>query len=113
MSFQVISKPLKNRWMIALIIGATCMTGVTVFYGFSQIGQTPKVPEKTTIPQVKQVTALGKLQPVIMTGPSGSGKTTLLIFNGGFAVGTIWKLKNTWTRNLRRHKETTNAITIE
>jgi HlyD family secretion protein len=64
MSFQVISKPLKNRRIIALIIGATCMTGVTVFYGFSQIGQTPKVPEKTTLPQVKQVSALGQLQPV-------------------------------------------------
>ncbi len=64
MSFQIILKPLKNRWMIALIVGATCITGVTVYYGFSQIGQTQKEPEQTAIPQVKQVTALGRLQPV-------------------------------------------------
>lgn len=64
MSFQVILKPLKNRWMIALIVGATCITGVAVYYGFSQIGQTQKEPEQTVIPQVRQVTALGRLQPV-------------------------------------------------
>ncbi|RUS96630.1 devB secretion protein [Dulcicalothrix desertica PCC 7102] len=64
MSFQIISKPLKNRWMIGLIIGATCMTGVIVYYRFSTIGQTPSLTEQTAIPQVQQVTALGKIQPL-------------------------------------------------
>ncbi|HCF28037.1 MAG TPA: HlyD family secretion protein, partial [Cyanobacteria bacterium UBA11049] len=61
MNIQALSKPL-NRWMLALIAAATAITGITVFYGISQIRQTTPIPAKTT-PTVQQVTALGRLEP--------------------------------------------------
>ncbi|WP_017653372.1 ABC exporter membrane fusion protein [Fortiea contorta] len=55
-----------NKRLIALVIGATVITGAIVAYGISQFGQvgktTPAEATKTT-QTVQKVTALGRLQP--------------------------------------------------
>ena len=63
MNLQTLSKPL-NRWTLALIVGATAITGTTVFYGISQFRQTSK-PSRLVeaAPTIQQVTALGRLEP--------------------------------------------------
>lgn len=63
MIFQPLSKP-SNQWLLALIIAATTFTGATAFYGIAKIRQTSQPPEPVeTAPIVKQVTALGRLEP--------------------------------------------------
>src|SRR4028118_1667923 len=63
MAFQPLFKP--NRWtIIALMVAATALTGATVYYGISQIGQTTQPSEPAqTVPTIKQITALGRLEP--------------------------------------------------
>jgi len=63
MNFQTLAKP-SNRRMLALVAAATAITGTTVFYGISQFRQTskPSIPTQTT-PTVRQITALGRLEP--------------------------------------------------
>jgi len=62
MNFQTLSKP-SNRWTLALIVAATAITGTTVFYGIP-IRPTSKPSEPvSTAPTVRQVTALGRLEP--------------------------------------------------
>jgi len=63
MAFQPLSKPL-SRWTIALMVAATALTGATVYYGISQMGQTtqPSKPAQT-VPTIQQITALGRLEP--------------------------------------------------
>ncbi len=63
MNLQTLSKPL-NRWTLALIVGATAITGTTVFYGISQFRQTSKPSGLVeAAPTIQQVTALGRLEP--------------------------------------------------
>jgi HlyD family secretion protein len=63
MNIQSLSKP-SNRWTLALIVAATAITGTTVFYGIFQFRQTSKPSEVAeTAPTVRQVTALGRLEP--------------------------------------------------
>ena len=63
MNLQPLSKPL-NRWTLALIVGATAITGTTVFYGISQFRQTSKPSGLVeAAPTIQQVTALGRLEP--------------------------------------------------
>lgn len=50
--------------MLALIVAATAITGTTVFYGISQLRPTSKPSEPAqAAPTVRQVTALGRLEP--------------------------------------------------
>ncbi|AFZ32763.1 ABC exporter membrane fusion protein, DevB family [Gloeocapsa sp. PCC 7428] len=52
-----------NRKLIGLIILATLITGGIAYYGISQFGQR-KTPQPTaTLPVVKKVTALGRIEP--------------------------------------------------
>ena len=49
---------------LALIVAATAITGTTVFYGISQLRPTSKPSEPAqAVPIVRQVTALGRLEP--------------------------------------------------
>ncbi|MBW4553422.1 MAG: HlyD family efflux transporter periplasmic adaptor subunit [Aphanocapsa sp. GSE-SYN-MK-11-07L] len=52
----------KNRWLIGFSLGAIALTGASAYYAFSQIGQPPAQPVVST-PVIKQVTALGRLEP--------------------------------------------------
>ena len=53
-----------NRWVIALIVAGTAITGAITYYGISQFGQTSKPPEPAqTVPATPKVTALGRLEP--------------------------------------------------
>jgi ABC exporter membrane fusion protein, DevB family len=46
------------------MVAATALTGATVYYGISQIGQTTQPSEPAqTVPTIKQITALGRLEP--------------------------------------------------
>lgn len=66
MSLRILSKP-SNRWVIGLIVAATAISASIAFYGVSRFGQAGKSdsPQPSeTIPQVKKVTALGRLEPV-------------------------------------------------
>lgn len=62
MNIESLSKP-SNRWTLALIVAATAITGTTVFYGISQVRQTSQPSEAQPAPPVRQVTALGRLEP--------------------------------------------------
>ncbi|MBW4639511.1 MAG: ABC exporter membrane fusion protein [Gloeocapsa sp. UFS-A4-WI-NPMV-4B04] len=62
MNIKSLSKP-SNRWTLALFVAATALTGTTVFYGISQVRQTSKPSEAQPAPTVRQVTALGRLEP--------------------------------------------------
>lgn len=63
MALKVLSKP-TNRWLIGLVVSATAITGGIVFYGISQYGMVSQKPAPVeTAPQVKKVTALGRLEP--------------------------------------------------
>ncbi|MBP5974352.1 ABC exporter membrane fusion protein [Brasilonema sp. CT11] len=63
MTFKVLSKP-TNRWLIGLMVGATAITGGIVSYGISQYGTVSQKPAPVeTVPPVKKVTALGRLEP--------------------------------------------------
>ncbi|ARV59268.1 HlyD family secretion protein [Nostocales cyanobacterium HT-58-2] len=53
-----------NRWTLALIVAATTMSGTIVFYGLSQSKQTSQpIQEVKAAPIVRQITALGRLEP--------------------------------------------------
>ncbi|KAB8332202.1 HlyD family efflux transporter periplasmic adaptor subunit [Scytonema tolypothrichoides VB-61278] len=59
----ILSKPSK-RWTVVLTIIATALTGATVYYGFSQVGHQSKPSEPVkTVSTIRQITALGRLQP--------------------------------------------------
>ncbi len=59
---SVFSLP-KNRWLIGLGIGAIALAGASTYYAFSQLSQPPTQPVASS-PAIKQVTALGRLEPV-------------------------------------------------
>lgn len=62
---QSLSKPL-NRRMVGFIVAATVATGAITFYGISQfatVGVNKSSQPAQTIPIVKKVTALGRLEP--------------------------------------------------
>ncbi|MES1026508.1 ABC exporter membrane fusion protein [Gloeocapsa sp. BRSZ] len=52
-----------NRKLIGLIILATLITGGIAYYGISQFGQRKTPQPTTTVPTVKKVTALGRIEP--------------------------------------------------
>jgi HlyD family secretion protein len=63
MNLQSLPKP-SNRGMLALIITATVIAGTTAFYGISQVQPTSQPSEvRQTVPTVRQVTALGRIEP--------------------------------------------------
>lgn len=62
MNSQLSSKPPK-RWTIALVAAAAVITGASVYYGFSQLQPAEQAPP-ASVPQVRQVTALGRLEPI-------------------------------------------------
>lgn len=63
MKFQTLSKP-SNRWRLAFILATTAITGVIVVYGIVRLKQTSQPVEPAqTVPIVKKVTALGRLEP--------------------------------------------------
>jgi HlyD family secretion protein len=64
MTFNLFTKPV-NKQMIALILGATAITGGVIYYGVSQFGILGKTtpPTVETLPEIKKVTALGRLEP--------------------------------------------------
>lgn len=62
---QSLSKPL-NRRIVGFIVAATVATGAIAFYGISQfatVGVNKSSQPAQTIPIVKKVTALGRLEP--------------------------------------------------
>ncbi|NMF61534.1 ABC exporter membrane fusion protein [Brasilonema octagenarum] len=62
-TFKEFSKP-TNRWLIGLIVAGTVITGGIISYGISQYGMVSQKPAPVeTAPQVKKVTALGRLEP--------------------------------------------------
>jgi HlyD family secretion protein len=54
-----------NRWMVGMVIAATVVTGGVIYYGVSQFGliSTAQKQPVETLPEVKKVTALGRLEP--------------------------------------------------
>ncbi|AFZ02803.1 efflux RND transporter periplasmic adaptor subunit [Calothrix sp. PCC 6303] len=64
MTLNLFTKP-GNKQMIALIIGAIVITGGVIYYGVSQFGIIGKAtsPKAETLPEIKKVTALGRLEP--------------------------------------------------
>ncbi len=63
MNLQSLPKP-SNRGMLVLIITATAIAGTTAFYGISQVQPTSQPSEvRQTVPTVRQVTALGRIEP--------------------------------------------------
>ncbi len=65
MTNRLLFKP-KNQQLIALVIGATVITGGIVVYAISQFGQVSKTSSSETVaaaPISEKVTALGRLQP--------------------------------------------------
>lgn len=65
MGDRLLFKPTDKR-LIALVIGATVITGGIVLYGISQFGQVGRTSSSEmakTTPNVQRVTALGRLQP--------------------------------------------------
>jgi HlyD family secretion protein len=62
MNHQYFLKPPKKQTLV-LILVATVIAGATTIYGFSRLVSTRQpVPEAT--PQIRQITALGRLKPV-------------------------------------------------
>jgi HlyD family secretion protein len=61
MSFAVFQKP-KNRWLIALGVGAIALIASTSYYVISQSTVRPTT-EVTAPPAVKKIAALGRLEP--------------------------------------------------
>jgi HlyD family secretion protein len=46
------------------MIAATAITSTTVYYGFSQVGhQSKPLESRKTVPMIRQITALGRLEP--------------------------------------------------
>ncbi|OKH21165.1 ABC exporter membrane fusion protein [Chroogloeocystis siderophila] len=52
-----------NRKLIGLIVVATLITGGIAYYGISQFGQRRRPQPNVTVPVVKKVTALGRIEP--------------------------------------------------
>jgi HlyD family secretion protein len=52
-----------NRKLIGLIAVATLISGGIAYYGISQFGQRKTPQPTTTVPTVKKVTALGRIEP--------------------------------------------------
>lgn len=63
MKSQLLLKP-SNRWVIPLIVAGVAITGATALYGSSQFKHTDKSFEVTATRQVKQIAALGRLEPI-------------------------------------------------
>lgn len=62
---QSLSKPLNKR-IVGLIVAATVATGAIAFYGISQfatVGVNKSSQPAQSIPIVKKITALGRLEP--------------------------------------------------
>lgn len=63
MASGVISKP-GNRWLVGLVVAATAITGGITVHGISNLELVVKQPTpQPTKLVVKQVTALGHLEP--------------------------------------------------
>lgn len=64
MADKLLFKP-GNQGLIALVIGATAITGLIVAYGISQLGQIGKTPAPSSVESkpAPKVTALGRLEP--------------------------------------------------
>ncbi|MGJ5631767.1 ABC exporter membrane fusion protein [Nostoc sp. CALU 1950] len=63
---QKLSKKTSNKWLVALVIAATAITGGIVVYGISQFGlvsQAEKSEPVETTPKSQKVAALGRLEP--------------------------------------------------
>ncbi|MEH2194376.1 MAG: ABC exporter membrane fusion protein [Nostoc sp.] len=63
---QKLFKKASNKGLVALVIAATAITGVTIFYGISQFGlvsQAEKSEPVETTPKSPKVAALGRLEP--------------------------------------------------
>ncbi|QMS86902.1 ABC exporter membrane fusion protein [Nostoc edaphicum CCNP1411] len=63
---QKLSKKTSNKWLVALVIAATAVTGGIVVYGISQFGlvsQAEKSEPVETTPKSQKVAALGRLEP--------------------------------------------------
>lgn len=89
MTFGELSKP-RNRWLVALVVAATAITGGIAIYSisnFDSVGQ-QSLPQSRT-PIMKKVTALGRLEPeaevIHLSAPQaldGSSVAQLLVKEG-------------------------------
>jgi HlyD family secretion protein len=54
-----------NRWMVGMVLAAIATTGGVIYYGVSQSGLVGTAQKQAveTLPEVKKVTALGRLEP--------------------------------------------------
>lgn len=62
MSLQPLISKSSNRWVLALIIAATAVTGTMSYYAISSTKREIPAPVQTT-PPVRKITALGRLEP--------------------------------------------------
>ncbi|MBD2772647.1 ABC exporter membrane fusion protein [Iningainema tapete] len=62
MSLQPLISKSANRWVLALIITATAVTGTMSYYAISNTQKETSAPVQTT-PPVRKITALGRLEP--------------------------------------------------